>query len=85
MVEGRNINERLEDKCMTKKSLDSKIVLIGAMKQEIDAYTGKFKKECKSGKLFIGLTGVGKPAAAAYTQKIISELKPSYLIFTGVG
>ena len=65
---------------------DSTIVLLGAMPAEIDAYRQHLKDEhWHNHRIIIDATGVGKVAAAARTQKLISEYKPSYVLFTGVG
>ncbi len=57
-----------------------KIAILGAMPQEIAAYQERY-----SGTVSAAISGVGKPAAAAATQRMISELKPDCLFFTGVG
>ena len=61
----------------------SRIVILGAMPEEISAYNEKID----SGEWYdvsVAVTGVGKVAAAMATQKAICEQSPNFLFFTGV-
>ncbi len=63
-----------------------RIVILGAMQEEIEAYQEHIKDGKWKGKtVYVELTGVGKPAAAATTQKSICEYRPDAIIFTGAG
>jgi len=67
------------------KMKPKKIAILGAMPQEVEAYQnlvidGKWNDK----EVYVGVTGVGKAAAAASTQKVISEFQPDAIIFTGV-
>jgi len=62
----------------------AKIVIIGAMKEEIAEYNKKALGSWKKHKIIIDSTGVGKPAAAAKTQQIIDLENPDLIIFTGL-
>ncbi len=61
------------------------IVILGALEQELAA----FHRRTTNGKwrgvdVHFALTGVGKVAAAATTQRVISEHRPAAVLFTGV-
>ena len=64
----------------------NKIAIISALPDEVDVFKkilhGSDKWDDKEVKVAIG--GIGKVAAAATTQKIISEFKPDLLFFTGM-
>jgi adenosylhomocysteine nucleosidase len=63
---------------------DSRILILGAMPQEIAAYYSIIE-ECKPYcKLIVGDTEVGKIAAAAKVQKMIYNYDPALILFTGV-
>lgn len=65
---------------------ESTILLLGAMPAEIDAYHHYLAGErWHNHRIIVEATGVGKVAAAARTQKLISEYQPDYVLFTGVG
>lgn len=60
-------------------------VILGALPQELAAFTDR----CANGRwagveVHLALTGVGKPAAAATTQRMIDRHVPDAVIFTGV-
>ncbi|MBI5066487.1 5'-methylthioadenosine/S-adenosylhomocysteine nucleosidase [Candidatus Woesearchaeota archaeon] len=57
----------------------TRIALIGAMPQEIEAY-----KKLANNNIYVGLVGISKPIAALNTTKIILDSNPDFLIFTGV-
>lgn len=57
----------------------TRIALIGAMPQEIEAY-----KKFGNKNIYVGLVGISKPIAALNTTKIILDFNPDFLIFTGV-
>ena len=57
---------------------NNRIALLGAMPQEIEAYR---KVYASKSNVYIAVTGVGKTAAAT-AQRIISEMKPTFIIFT---
>ena len=64
---------------------DKKIVILGAMLQEILAYNLQIKSVKWTGiKIYVEATGVSKTAAAATTQKVIDKYQPDAIIFTGV-
>ncbi|MFW6014681.1 MAG: hypothetical protein ACOCQG_05885 [Candidatus Nanoarchaeia archaeon] len=64
----------------------NKIAIISALPDEVDVFKkilhGSDKWDDKEVKIAVG--GIGKVAAAATTQKIISEFKPDILFFTGM-
>ena len=61
------------------------ILLLGALPQEIDAYQHRLKDGHWHGhRVEVVLTGVGKVAAAAATQRSIDAHHPDAVIFTGV-
>ncbi|MBL7051785.1 MAG: 5'-methylthioadenosine/S-adenosylhomocysteine nucleosidase [Nanoarchaeota archaeon] len=62
----------------------NKVVIFGAMPQEIVAYNERVKSGEWDCEVFVESTGVGKVAAAMVTQKAISERNPDYIIFSGV-
>jgi len=61
--------------------MGKRIALLGAMPQEVQTYKRLYENKFD---VLVEASGVGKPAAAATTQRIISEWKPNALIFTGV-
>jgi nucleoside phosphorylase len=63
-----------------------RIAILGAMVQEALAYhtLRKNNPAWKKHDIYVGLTGVGKTAAAMRTQKAIYEHNPDILIFSGV-
>lgn len=64
---------------------DPCVVLLGALPQELAAYAGRIRDGRWHGvRVHTALTGVGKPAAAAATQRAIMEHRPDAIIFTGV-
>jgi adenosylhomocysteine nucleosidase len=64
---------------------DPAIVLLGALPEELAAFTSRLVDERWHGiRVHLALTGVGKPAAAAATQRAISMHAPDAVIFTGV-
>lgn len=69
---------------MAKNDRLKKIVIMGAMPQEIEEY----QRQCAGGiwhgkQITVGLSGVGKSACAASTARLITLYKPDYMIFTG--
>lgn len=64
---------------------DSKIVILGTMPQEIQAYDKEFMNDySRYGKIIVHETGVGMIAAASNTQHLIDEYSPKLLLLTGV-
>lgn len=61
------------------------VVVLGALPEELAAYRGLVSDGCWCGaRVHLGLTGVGKVAAAAATQRAIDIHRPDALLFTGV-
>lgn len=64
---------------------DPTIVLLGAMPEELAAFEHHLVDGRWHGiRVHLALTGVGKPAAAAVTQRTIDRHAPDAVIFTGV-
>lgn len=64
---------------------DPAIVLLGALPKELAAFTGRLTDGRWHGvRVHLALTGVGKPAAAAATQRAIDLHAPDAVVFTGV-
>jgi adenosylhomocysteine nucleosidase len=61
------------------------VVLLGALPQELAAFTSRIVAGRWAGvRIHAALTGIGKPAAAATTQRLISLHRPDAVVFTGV-
>lgn len=70
---------------MTRGSPIPSVVLLGALPEELAVYRDLVRKDSWCGaRVRLGLTGVGKVAAAAATQRIIDAERPDVLLFTGV-
>lgn len=60
-------------------------VILGALPQELAAFERRMQDGVWCGaRIRLGLTGVGKPAAAAMAQRMIDRHQPAAVIFTGV-
>lgn len=61
------------------------VVLLGALPQELAAYAAQVRDgRWRGAEVHLGLTGVGKVAAAAATQRMIGRHRPDAVLFTGV-
>jgi adenosylhomocysteine nucleosidase len=61
------------------------IVILGALEQELAAFHRRTKEgKWRGVEVRFALTGVGKVAAAATTQRMIAEHRPAAVLFTGV-
>jgi adenosylhomocysteine nucleosidase len=60
-------------------------VILGALPEELAAFQARIVAGRWRGvEVHLALTGVGKPAAAATTQRLICEHRPDAVVFTGV-
>jgi adenosylhomocysteine nucleosidase len=62
-----------------------RVVLLGAMEQEVAAFAQRLADGCWRGvEIHLATTGLGKSAAAATAQRLIDRHQPEAVIFTGV-
>jgi adenosylhomocysteine nucleosidase len=60
-------------------------VILGAVPQELAAFARRIDRGRWRGvEVHLGLTGIGKPAAAAATQRLVDAHHPDAIVFTGV-